>query len=194
MLILAVDTSSRSGSLAVLRGEMPLAAVASHEGEPHSSGLFRSLSGVLGELKLDLHQIDLFAVATGPGSFTGLRVGLTAVKAWAEVYRKPIAAISGLEAIAAQGLANGAWRDSNAHLFAPFMDARRGQLYGAIYRRNSDDSNGLALTNEDSILSFDEFLESINGKSPEPVHLVSPTPELLPPARLRELLPGAQII
>src|SRR5260370_25233156 len=66
MLILAVDTSTRSGSLAVLRGEVPLAAVASHEQEPHSSGLFRSLSGVLGELKLDLHQIDLFAVAAGP--------------------------------------------------------------------------------------------------------------------------------
>ena len=67
MLILAVDTSTRSGSLAVLRGEMPLAAVASHEQEPHSAGLFRSLSGVLGELRLDLHQIELFAVAAGPG-------------------------------------------------------------------------------------------------------------------------------
>src|SRR5712691_12813627 len=84
MLILAIDTSTRSGSLAVLRGEMPLAAVASHEQEPHSSGLFRSLSGVLGELRLDLHQIELFAVAAGPGSFKGLRVGMKAVKAWAE--------------------------------------------------------------------------------------------------------------
>src|SRR5260370_18554190 len=102
MLILAIDTSTRSGSLAVLRGEMALAAVAAHEGEPHSSGLFRSLSGVLRELKLDLHQIDLFAVATGPGSFTGLRVGLTAVKAWAEVFGKPIPAISTLEANRAQ--------------------------------------------------------------------------------------------
>src|SRR2546426_5409686 len=74
MLILAIDTSTRSGSLAVLRGEMPLAAVASLEQEPHSSGLFRSLSGVLGELKLDLHQIDLFAVATGPGDRKSTRL------------------------------------------------------------------------------------------------------------------------
>src|SRR5713101_9362557 len=85
MLILAVDTSTRSGSLAVLRGEMPLAAIALREQEPHSSGLFRSLSGVLGELELDLHRIDLFAVAAGPGSFMGLRGGLTGVKALAEV-------------------------------------------------------------------------------------------------------------
>src|SRR2546427_3051924 len=98
MLILAIDTSTRSGSLAVLRGEMPLAAVASLEQEPHSSGLFRSLSAVLGELRLDLHQIELFAVAAGPGSFTGFRGGLTAGKSWAEGFGKPTSGISNPEA------------------------------------------------------------------------------------------------
>ena len=84
-------------------------------------------------------QVDLFAVAAGPGSFTGLRVGLTAVKAWAEVHEKPIAAISGLEAIAAESLAAQATVASNTQFIAPFLDARRGQLFGAIYRRISGD-------------------------------------------------------
>ena len=194
MLILAIDTSTRTGSAAILRDTNVLAEVSGYEETPYSGRLFRDISMLQDRANCHMDQIDVFAVAAGPGSFTGLRVGLTAVKAWAEVYNKPIAAISGLEAIAAQGLANGAWRDPNVHLLAPFMDARRGQLYGAIYRRNSGDSNGLALTNEDSILSLDEFLDSIKGKSPELVHLVSPTPELLPPARLPELLPGSRVI
>ena len=90
-----------------------------------------------------MDQIDVFAVAAGPGSFTGLRVGLTAVKAWAEVHGKPIAAVSGLEAIAAESLAAKAPGVSSAHFIAPFLDARRGQLFGAIYRRDSGDRDGL---------------------------------------------------
>src|SRR3989442_13462069 len=89
MLILAIDTSTRSGSLAVLRGEMPLAAVASLEQEPHSSGLFRSLSAVLGELRLDLHQIELFAVAAGPGSLSGVGGWIAPGQAWVEGVPEP---------------------------------------------------------------------------------------------------------
>src|SRR4029077_11562043 len=130
MLILAVDTSTRTGSAALLRDFEVLAEVSGYEETPYSTRLFRDVALLQDRANFRLDQIDVFAVAAGPGSFTGLRVGLTAVKAWAEVHRKPIAAVSGLEAIAAQGLANGAWRDSNVDLFAPFMDARRGQLYG----------------------------------------------------------------
>ena len=69
-----------------------------------------------------MDKIELFAVAAGPGSFTGLRVGLTAVKAWAEVYCKPIAAVSALEAVALQAT-------SGARMIVPVLDARRGQVY-----------------------------------------------------------------
>ncbi len=170
MLILAIDTSTRSGSLAVLRGEMPLAAVASHEQEPHSSGLFRSLSGVLGELGLDLHQIELFAVAAGPGSFTGLRVGLTAVKAWAEVFCKPIAAISTLEAIGAQS-------KGSAGLLAPFFAAGRGQVFGGLYAR---EGGRLVRQADEVVLSAEEFLQYVSAESRgAPVTLVSSTPDAL---------------
>ncbi len=99
-LTLAVDTSSRVGSLAVLRDTGIVGVVSTFSDEAYSSRMFRQLEFLLAELRVGLAEFDLFAVVSGPGSFTGLRVGLTAVKGWAEVYQRPIAAVSGLEAIA----------------------------------------------------------------------------------------------
>ena len=92
MLILAVDTSTRTGSAAVLRDSEILAEVSGYEETPYSTRLFRDVALLEERSNFRLNQIDLFAVAAGPGSFTGLRIGLTAVKAWAEVHAKPIAA------------------------------------------------------------------------------------------------------
>src|SRR5579863_1092149 len=102
MLILAVDTSTRTGSAGLLRDSEILAKVSGYEETPYSTRLFRDIAALQDRTNFRLDQVDLFAVAAGPGSFTGLRVGLTAVKAWAEVHGKPIAAVSGLEAIASQ--------------------------------------------------------------------------------------------
>ena len=106
---LALDTSSPAGSLAVLRDGKVVGVVSTWVDEIYSSRMFRHLDFILRELAIGLDQFDVFAVAAGPGSFTGLRVGLAAVKGWAEVYGKPIAAVSALEAVAAQ-----------AHSAAPF--------------------------------------------------------------------------
>ncbi len=141
-----------------------------------------------------LDQVDVFAVAAGPGSFTGLRVGLTAVKAWAEVHGKPIAAVSGLEAIAAESLVGDTPTPPDAHFIAPFLDARRGQIFGAIYRRIPGEATGLTLASDESILSVDEFLELVKTKSPELVQLVSPTPEVLPDSLVSKVLPGTRIL
>src|ERR1700680_3742116 len=105
MLILAVDTSTRTGSAALLRDSQVLAEISGYGATPFSTRLFRDIALLQERQNFSLDQVDVFAVAAGPGSFTGLRVGLTAVKAWAEVHRKPIAAISGLEAIAAESVA-----------------------------------------------------------------------------------------
>src|SRR5260370_12291069 len=75
-----------------------------------------------------MEDVDAYAVAAGPGSFTGVRVGLTSVKAWAEVYGKRIAAVSRLEALAVEASAGTAW-------VAAFFNAQRGQVFGAVYRR-----------------------------------------------------------
>jgi tRNA threonylcarbamoyladenosine biosynthesis protein TsaB len=194
MLILAVDTSTRTGSAALLRDAEVLAEISGYEETPYSSRLFRDIALLQDRTNFRMDQIDVFAVAAGPGSFTGLRVGLTAVKAWAEVHRKPIAAISGLEAIAAESLMGATPSDSNTHFLAPFLDARRGQVFGAIYLRISGDAMGLALASDESILTVDEFVELVKGKSPQLVELVSPTPDVLPATRIREVLPGARIV
>jgi len=134
-----------------------------------------------------MDQIDVFAVAAGPGSFTGLRVGLTAVKGWAEVHHKPIAAISGLEAIASQSTAN-------SDVVSPFLDARRGYVFGSTYRRSRPGSNTLQLVGEEAIFSIEEFLASVKANSGlnQPV-LVSSTPETLPVILVESILPGARL-
>jgi tRNA threonylcarbamoyladenosine biosynthesis protein TsaB len=196
MLILAIDTSTRTGSAALLRDTEVIAEVSGYEEAPYSSRLFRDVALLQDRAGFRIHEIDVFAVAAGPGSFTGLRVGLTAVKAWAEVHRKPIAAISGLEAIAAECPDGGAANPYGAvpGFLAPFLDARRGQIFGAIYRRIAGDSAGLSLDSDESILSVDEFLQLVKGKPAGLVQLVSPTPEVLPADRLQEIIPGAWIV
>jgi tRNA threonylcarbamoyladenosine biosynthesis protein TsaB len=194
MLILAVDTSTRMGSAALLRDSQVLAEVSGYEDTPYSTRLFRDIAELQHKTAFHVDQVDLFAVAAGPGSFTGLRVGLTAVKAWAEVHGKPIAAISGLEAIAAESLMDRKAGASQARFLAPFLDARRGQLFGAIYQRSNENPIGLSLDSDESILSLDEFLEMVKAKSSQPIQLVSPTPDLLPVNRVRVILHDASIV
>ncbi len=194
MLILSVDTSSRMGSAALLRDSEVLAEVSGYEETPYSTRLFSDLALLHDRAGFRMDQVDLFAVAAGPGSFTGLRVGLTAVKAWAEVHGKPIAAVSGLEAIASEYLTAGAPLSQCTRWIAPFLDGRRGQLFGAIYRRIEGDNSGIELASDESVLSPDEFLDLVKGKPSQEVQLVSPTPEVLPVSRLREALPDTRIV
>jgi len=194
MLILAVDTSTRTGSAAILRDDVVLAEVSGYEETPYSNRLIRDIALLQDMANFRLKQVDVFAVSAGPGSFTGLRVGLTAVKAWAEVHKKPIAAISGLEAIAALAPAVKSSGATNPHFIAPFLDARRGQIFGAIYGRAPVGKDGLALASDESILSLDEFMQMVKEKSPHVVELVSPTPDVLPSARIQEILPGARVV
>jgi tRNA threonylcarbamoyladenosine biosynthesis protein TsaB len=194
MLILAVDTSTRMGSAALLHDSEILAEVSGYEETPYSTRLFRDIATLKDKTNFRMDQVDVFAVAAGPGSFTGLRVGLTAVKAWAEVHGKPIAAISGLEAIAAESLMDQAASASDARFIAPFLDARRGQVFGAIYRRILGGVTGLSLASDESILSPDEFLDMVKGMSSQPIQMVSPTPEVLPLTRVTEILPYPSVV
>jgi tRNA threonylcarbamoyladenosine biosynthesis protein TsaB len=137
MRILAIDTSSGQGSVALLADARVLAEESANSTELSSSGLFRRVGKVLGIAGAKLSDVECFAVAAGPGSFTGLRVGLAAVKGWAEVWQRPIAAVSALKAVAAQATESGAW-------VAPLLDARRGQLFCGVYRRVDSKSGGAA--------------------------------------------------
>ena len=176
VLILALDTSSSNGSLAVLRDEKVIGVISTLAEETYSSRMFRHLEFLLQELALKLTEFDLFAVAAGPGSFTGLRVGLAAAKGWAEVYGKPVVGIRVLEAIAAQS-------NSTATVLVAASDARRGEVYFGVYRREKD---SLALEGEECVSGPEEFLKAIGARpGSTEFAIVSPSPEVLSEALSR---------
>src|SRR6266536_3609697 len=124
MLILAADTSGKNGSLALVRFEAESAhtlEVIPLEGGTFSAQLIPQISALMLKHNLSKDNIEAFAVVSGPGSFTGLRVGLAAVKALAEILQKPIASVSLLEAISrAAGIGGQA---------IAVLDAGRGEIY-----------------------------------------------------------------
>jgi len=128
MLILAADTSGKNGSIALVRfeaGASQTLELVSLEGGNFSAQLVPRISVLLIKHNIAKSDIDGFAVAAGPGSFTGLRVGLAAIKALAEILQKPIAAVSLLEAVAR------AWGREGNVLAA--LDAGRGEIYCGDY-------------------------------------------------------------
>jgi len=127
MLILAVDTTTPSGSVAILDGTRLVAETAVESASTHSSRLLASINLLLGALRIGITDIEGFAVAPGPGSFTGIRIGLSTVKSFAFASGKPVAPISSLLALA--------WklRDSPASLVCPMLDAKKGEIYAALY-------------------------------------------------------------
>ena len=170
MLTLAIDTCESRGSVAVRRDGALLAARKHNDGIDYSAWLLLAVDQALIEAGTKLEQVDLFAVATGPGSFTGLRVGLTTVKAWAKVYRKPTVGVSRLEAIAGS-------LDARSEFIAACYDASRGQLFGALYRPHSGTTSRFG---DERVLAPEEFVdwvENVAGK--EAVSWVSLDPGLL---------------
>jgi tRNA threonylcarbamoyladenosine biosynthesis protein TsaB len=151
--------------VAVLR-DSEILGFASHESsEDYSLWLLPAVDGVLRESGIQMGDVDAYAVAPGPGSFTGVRVGLTTVKAWAEVYGKPIVAVSRLEAIAVQG-------SESALYVAAFANANRGQVFGAVYRRNG---GGVERVGEEVVIPTGKFVEwALEATQGERISWVSP--------------------
>lgn len=180
VLILSLDTSSPTGSIAFAKDAALVAVVSTTTEETYSSRIFRQLEFLLAEAGLNVSDFDLFAVNAGPGSFTGLRVGLTAAKAWAEAFSRPIVPVDGLEAVAVQAV-------DVAGPVVPVIDARRGELYAGLYQRSADChtiSPRLIHTGEDVVMSPEEFLNWLTG-SPE---LAGATLATLSASWLRSLL------
>ena len=122
--ILAIDTTSKSGSVALAEDGSLVRELPMESDEGYSPILFGHLQSLLEQTGWNLGSIDCFASAAGPGSFTGVRVGLAAAKGLAEAAGKPIVAVSNLEAIALLG---------RQELRAPLIDAKRGEIYAALY-------------------------------------------------------------
>src|SRR5690242_9341556 len=129
-LILAVETATLAGSIALVRGNDVIAGSSGDPSVSHSNTLLADLDRLLAGTKISLEDIDLFAVAVGPGSFTGLRIGIATVKALATTLARPCAAIPTLQAIA---LGGGAARNSIA-----LLPAGRGELFAQLFSVAND--------------------------------------------------------
>lgn len=157
MWLLAVDTTSKDASVALLRDGARVALVAPSTDQQHSVELFRSLRRALAEAGISLAEVDVYAVANGPGAFTALRVGLTVVKGLAEMHAKPVVAVSVLEAVAESA--------TSAGLLAPIVDAYRGQVFGGLYEKG----NGrLDARGRERVLTLEEFLTSLQRERVRP--------------------------
>ncbi len=127
MKILALDTSGLTASVAVVTEDTLLASYKIEHKKTHSQTLLPMLDEICKMIELDLNDIDAIAIAKGPGSFTGLRIGSATTKGLAMALGKPIVEIKTVEGLAYQlfGVEG---------LICPIMDARRGQVYTGLYR------------------------------------------------------------
>ncbi len=130
MKLLLIDTSGALCSAAVAEGETILSECCTNNGLTHSATLMERIDGVLKAASATLTDMDAFAVTAGPGSFTGLRIGLSTAKAFSQVTGKPVLALSTLSLLAENFL-------GLYDAVCPVMDARAGRVYTALFRRGT---------------------------------------------------------
>jgi tRNA threonylcarbamoyladenosine biosynthesis protein TsaB len=157
MLLLATDTSGKNGSIALARvtpgqSDVEIVEVVPLAGGTFSAQLVPQISALLEKHGYSKSDLSGFAVVSGPGSFTGLRVGLAAIKALAEILRKPICAVSLLEAVAWSGIARGR--------VLAVLDAGRDEVYVGDYQVDSQ-----AHMHSERLLSREEFVTESHGKT-----------------------------
>jgi len=124
-LILAVETATRSGSIALAKGEEVVASQAGDAAVSHSAHLIEMIESALREAGVQLSDVDLFAAAVGPGSFTGLRIGLATVKALATCTERKVVGVNTLEAIAHASRASGR--------VVSMLPAGRGEVFAQLF-------------------------------------------------------------
>ncbi len=151
MIILALDTSTRTGSVALLSGSDIIEEFTGDSLQSWTERLPGDLNGLLERNRLDISRVSLCAVAVGPGSFTGLRVGIATMQGLAFSRKLPLIGVSALDALAAVGTPN------DVGLVATWINAWRGEVYGALYK---DGQEVLPPT----VGSPETFLESLREK------------------------------
>lgn len=130
VLILALDTTTKAGSAAVVRNDTVLAVAPGDASRTHGERLPGELAAVLDAAGVAASSLDLLVVASGPGAFTGLRIGLASIQGLAMSLDKPVIGVSALEALAWTLLGE---RPGGAERVAAWMDAQRGEVYAALY-------------------------------------------------------------
>ena len=154
MKLLALESSAKAASVALCDGERLIAQYRQASGLTHSRTLLSMAEDLLKNTETAMEQIDAFAVAGGPGSFTGIRIGMAAAKGLAWGAGRPLCSVSTLEAMA--------WHCSDDRVtVCPVMDARRSQVYNALFSVGPD---GPVRLTEDRALSLEELAADAAGR------------------------------
>lgn len=164
MKILALDTSAEFASIAASDGE-EVVEVLLHSPDGFAHQIFGHFETLLRRVGWTVDQVEAFGAASGPGSFTGVRVALSAMKGMAEALGKPVVAVSNLEAMALLG---------DAPLRAPLLDARRGEVYGAVY------DAGLNVVVAETVGKLQDWLQTVPEEAEFLVQDPAPFADVLP--------------
>lgn len=167
MKILAIDTSTTSGSIALVDSGKVIKTKEEKYVEAHAKWLMRAVEALFYEAGRSIDEIDLIAIAVGPGSFTGLRIGVSTVKGLAWASNKPIVGVSTLRALAMN------IRERPA-LICPVLDARKKQVYAALYRASAANGDFEEVMGDRAItpaLLCEEIAQRSAGKGEAPVFL-----------------------
>lgn len=185
-----MDTSAAAASCALLEDDRPVAQFYTDAHLTHSQTIMPMVEAMFACSKTSVGDVDLFAVSTGPGSFTGLRIGVAAVKGMAQALNKPCVSVSALEGLAFN-------LSDRQGLICPALDARCGQVYTALF----DADNGMHRLHEDAALMAEDLCHLL-AKQPEKktitvlgdgAQLVLSTMQRLYPERSLQL-PGSHLL
>jgi tRNA threonylcarbamoyladenosine biosynthesis protein TsaB len=156
MRVLGIDTSTSCGSIGLVEGERILCEYSLEGKASHSERVLKTVHRILEDSNVAVGDVDGFAVSVGPGSFTGLRIGVSAAKGLAFATGKPVGGVSTLDALA-----------QNVrycpYLICPVLDARKGEVYTALYRHTGGD--GLTKLADEMVIKPADLLESIEEKA-----------------------------
>ena len=154
MKILSIETASEICSVALLEDNKILKEINLENGNTHSQNLMPIISQILKEERLKLNDIDLFACDNGPGSFTGIRIGIATIKAFRDVTLKPVISVSSLKALAYNV------KDFNTDFICSIIDAKNDNVYYGIFTYNNESIIKLENYKFDNINSLLEYFQT----------------------------------
>jgi tRNA threonylcarbamoyladenosine biosynthesis protein TsaB len=190
MLVLALDTSTRSGSVALLRDGMPLDGETGDAARSYGERLPGDITRLLDRHGLTVREIDLFAVAAGPGSFTGLRIGIATMQGLALANARRIVGVSTLDALNAAGRAALSPQPSALRsVVAAWLDGHRGDVFSALYREKGEPIDGPSVEKPGDVLAR---WAAMPGVGQDIVFVGDGA--LAYASEIREALPGAAVV
>ncbi|MCC6544027.1 MAG: tRNA (adenosine(37)-N6)-threonylcarbamoyltransferase complex dimerization subunit type 1 TsaB [Nitrospirae bacterium] len=153
MKVIGVDTSTMMGSVGIIDDDRPLGQISLNIERTHSERLMEAVSGLIESVQITLDQIECLAISIGPGSFTGLRIGLGTVKGLSLVSGKSVVPVSTLEALAFN-------TPFCRYLVCPLLDAKKSEVYTALFKYT--DNGSIIRQTDDFVISPDKLIDRLN--------------------------------